>query len=141
MNYICYFTSAEWLKNIDKQETVNADCFTEPGKGDKYGIQICTAHVTLSQVQGKDCHFIEIPITRYQILRGEPFGSDQKKHVRRSETAWEQTMNWLERHGVKHRQAMLAVPKSLRKAEGRALYMTYDKETESYIPTLEEVSQ
>lgn len=135
MNYICYSTSAEFLANIDKTQPVNAECLSENGKPGKYGMGIATSAVVLSQAGTKECHIFFQPVTRYSTMNGEYFGKDSEweNHTRRSRTAFELTCAWLETHGLKYRKAMLAVPKNLRKVKGRASYMQYDKESDSYV--------
>lgn len=129
--FVGFGTSTDWIAEVDKSFPVNAECVAEGGKGDRYGIRLTTQYIVLSQVKGSEVLYCLVPVDRYQTMDFHPM-FDEEKHVARAKTAFDITLAWLEQNGIRPRRSIVAMPRSLKKLEGVAEYMRYDKESDTY---------
>jgi len=129
--FVGFGIAENFLKAIDPTKPVNADSILHAGKGGKYGICLVTEAIVLSQVNNDEVLYCYIPVGHFQSLDGRTeLGGDRNRD--RALSAWEITTKWLDDHGVKYREAMLAMPKTYQMMSGHCEFMRYDKETDSY---------
>ena len=130
--FVGFGTSTDWLQAINRDGPVNVECVTEISGNGSYGIRSATQYVILTQVKDGEVLYFLDPVDRYSTQDSRPM-FDEEKHIQRAKSAFDATLAWLKEQGIFNaRRAMVAMPKNLRRLEGTADYMRWNKEADLY---------
>ncbi len=130
--FIGFDTLEEWLASIDRSRLVFANFVTELGKTSHRDVRIDRMVIVVSQPVADLVYYCRLPVGELQFLGGKPFNPDHEQQVKQAKQAWKIVESWLRKQGLKVHKAVIAAPQNLVFLEGRADFLVFDNETQSF---------
>ena len=133
-SFVGFADSDKFLAALDPSRPVNLNINRQHGKADKrYGLAVDSTVLIMSQVRGCEVLYFEHVVHRYQVMNGQYFVEAEKEEAMRlADQVRKATEEYLSRHNITWRDALLSMPMNYTKLDGEPTFLKWDKETEAY---------